>query len=68
MRRTRQAAWSRALVCENQLNSSDLIWPLFVVEGENQRVPVTSMPGVERLSVDLAVAAAEEAAQLGIPA
>ncbi len=68
MRRTRQAEWSRTLVRENQLSCGDLIWPLFVVEGENQRVPVTSMPGVERLSVDLAVAAAEEAAELGIPA
>lgn len=68
MRRTRQTEWSRRLVRENHLTTADLIWPLFVVDGENQRVPVTSMPGVERLSIDLAVAAAEEAAKLGIPA
>jgi porphobilinogen synthase len=68
LRRTRQADWSRRLVRENQLTTADLIWPIFVVEGENQRVPVASMPGVERVSVDLAVAAAEEAARLSIPA
>jgi porphobilinogen synthase len=68
LRRTRQAEWSRHLVRENSLTVRDLIWPIFVVEGSNQRVPVASMPGVERMSVDLAVAAAEEAAQLGIPA
>src|SRR5262245_53607784 len=68
LRRTRQADWSRRLVRENMLTTADLIWPIFVVEGENQRVPVASMPGVERMSVDLAVAAAEEAASLKIPA
>ena len=68
MRRTRQAEWSRRLVRENTLTPHDLIWPIFVVEGANQRVPVASMPGVERMSVDLAVAAAEEAASLSIPA
>jgi porphobilinogen synthase len=67
MRRVRQAEWSRRLVRENRLTADDLIWPIFVVAGENQRVPVASMPGVERLSVDLAVAAAEEAARLAIP-
>ncbi len=68
LRRTRQAEWSRRLVRENTLTPADLIWPIFVVDGANERVPVTSMPGVERLSVDLAAAAAEEAAALGIPA
>jgi len=67
MRRLRANPWSRALVAENSLSPSDFIWPLFVVDGENRRVPVASMPGVERLSVDLAAAAAEEAAALGIP-
>jgi porphobilinogen synthase len=68
MRRPRQAAWSRALVAETTLSASNLIWPIFVVDGEKVRQPIPSMPGVERLSVDLAVDAAEEAAALGIPA
>ena len=68
LRRTRQTEWSRRLVREHHLTTADLIWPLFVVDGENQRVPITSMPGVERLSIDLIVAAAEEAASLSIPA
>ena len=68
MRRTRQAPWSRRLVAEHRLSPADLIWPLFVVEGSNVRIPVASMPGVERLSVDLIVEAACEAADLGIPA
>ena len=68
MRRNRRADWARRLVAENALTASDLIWPMFVVEGTNTRVPVESMPGVERLSVDLVVAAAEEALSLGIPA
>jgi porphobilinogen synthase len=68
LRRTRQADWSRRMVRETVLTPADLIWPLFVVEGKDQRVPIASMPGVDRLSVDLAVAAAEEAASLSIPA
>jgi len=67
MRRLRANAWSRALVAEHSLSPSDFIWPLFVVDGQDKRVPVASMPGVERLSVDLVAAAAEEAAGLGIP-
>jgi porphobilinogen synthase len=67
MRRLRRHNWSRRLVAENSLSASDLIWPLFIVEGENKRVAVPSMPGVERLSIDNVVAAAEEAASLGIP-
>ncbi|MBX3447331.1 MAG: porphobilinogen synthase [Parvibaculaceae bacterium] len=67
MRRTRQSDWLRRLVAENALSVNDLLWPLFLVEGENRREPVATMPGVERLSVDQAVRAAEEAAGLGIP-
>ncbi|HEX3485487.1 MAG TPA: porphobilinogen synthase, partial [Micropepsaceae bacterium] len=67
MRRLRRHDWSRRLVAENSLSVSDLIWPIFLVEGENKRVAIPTMPGVERLSVDAAVVAAEEAAKLGIP-
>ena len=66
--RNRRAGWSRSLVRETTLASSDLIWPIFLIEGSGLRTPVASMPGVERLSVDLAVKAAEEAKALGIPA
>ena len=68
MRRNRRTHWSRRLVAENRLSVDDLIWPLFVVEGKATRVPVTTMPGVERVSVDLIVEAAKQAADLGIPA
>jgi porphobilinogen synthase len=68
LRRTRSTQWSRRLVAEHRLSVDDLIWPLFVVEGTNKRVPVSSMPGVERLSIDNIVAAAEEAVRLRIPA
>jgi porphobilinogen synthase len=68
MRRNRKSAWSRRLVAESTLSAADLVWPLFVIEGKNQREPVASMPGVERLSVDLIVEAAREAERLGIPA
>ena len=67
MRRNRKAAWSRRLVAENVLTPADLIWPIFVTEGEAKRMPVESMPGVDRLSVDLVAEAAEEAVALGIP-
>src|SRR5512141_323814 len=67
-RRNRRAPWARALVAETSLSPSDLIWPLFVVEGTGKREPIPSMPGVERLSIDLIVEAAREAASLGIPA
>ncbi len=67
MRRLRRHEWSRRLVAENSLSASDLIWPIFLVDGENKRVAIPTMPGVDRLSVDAAVAAAEEAAKLGIP-
>ncbi len=68
LRRVRSTDWSRRLVRENSLAVDDLIWPLFVCEGENLREPVPSMPGVERLSIDLLVKAIEEAVSLGIPA
>lgn len=67
LRRTRASAWSRAMVAENRLSPADLIWPLFVTGGRDNREPIASMPGVERLSVDLLAAAAREAAALGIP-
>ncbi len=67
MRRNRQTAWSRDLVRENLLTAADLIWPIFVAEGENLRQPVPSMPGVSRFSIDIAVAEAEKARSLGIP-
>lgn len=68
MRRNRAQAWSRRMVRENSLSVDDLIWPLFIFDGENQRESVPSMPGVERLSIDLIVKAAGEAKSLGIPA
>ena len=67
-RRNRKAEWARRLVCENVLTTNDLIWPLFLIEGKKTRVPVTAMPGIERLSVDEAVREAERAAKLEIPA
>ncbi len=68
MRRVRRHEWSRQLVCENRLSVSDLIWPLFVCEGDSHRETIPSMPGVERLSIDLAIEAIGEAIGLGIPA
>lgn len=68
MRRNRRHDWSRRLVRENVLSVNDLIWPVFVREGEGQREAIATMPGVERLSVDLLVEAVAEAAELGIPA
>ena len=55
LRRNRRAEWARRMVRENVLTTDDLIWPMFVVDGSRTRVPVASMPGVERLSVDEAV-------------
>ncbi len=68
MRRNRRTNWSRRLVRETSLSVDDLIWPVFVVEGEGQRQSVSSMPGVERVSVDELVRDAERAASLQIPA
>ncbi len=68
MRRNRSDAWLRGMVREHTLSSADLIWPLFVLDGENKTDSVPSMPGVERMSVDRLVAAVAGAAELGIPA
>ena len=67
-RRNRRTDWARRLTRENVLTADDLIWPLFVIEGEGRREPVAAMPGVERLSIDGIVAAAREAERLKIPA
>jgi len=68
MRRNRRTPWSRRLVAETRLSVDDLIWPVFVIDGEGHREPVESMPGVDRLSIDLMVDAVGEASALGIPA
>jgi len=68
LRRPRRHDWSRRLVAENVLTVNDLIWPLFVVQGNKVRQDIVSMPGVQRLSIDLLVEAARQAADLGIPA
>ena len=68
MRRTRRSASLRALVSETALSSSDLIYPVFVLEGEGRSEKVESMPGIERKSIDLLLDEAREAADLGIPA
>ena len=67
MRRMRRDAFSRALVREHSLATTDLIYPVFVLDGQRQREAVPSMPGVERLSVDLLLAVAEDCVSLGIP-
>jgi porphobilinogen synthase len=67
MRRNRRTDWARRLVREHVLTANDLIWPIFVVDGARTRIPVESMPGVERLSVDEAVREAARAAGLDIP-
>jgi len=68
MRRMRYNDFSRRLMRENRLSVDDLIYPMFVTEGTNQREPITSMPGIERFSLDLLLAQAEEIYNLGIPA
>jgi porphobilinogen synthase len=68
MRRMRRDDFSRRLMRENRLAPDDLIYPMFVLEGSGQREPVASMPGIERLSIDLLVDEARELAALGIPA
>lgn len=68
MRRNRKADWTRRLVRENQLTVDDLIWPIFIAPGVNVREPIPAMPGVNRMSVDVAVEAVREAADLGVPA
>ncbi len=67
LRRVRRHDFSRRLVAENQLTVNDLIYPVFVMEGKNQRQEVPSMPGVYRMTLDLLVKEAEELAKLGVP-
>ncbi len=67
-RRLRRHEWTRRLVAEHRLGAQDLIWPIFVIEGSGLTVPVASMPGVERVSLDRLEAHVAEAARLGIPA
>jgi porphobilinogen synthase len=67
MRRMRRNPFSRALMRENTVTASDLIYPVFILDGENQRQQVASMPGVERVSIDLLMGVAEECVNLGIP-
>jgi porphobilinogen synthase len=67
MRRNRRTAWSRRMVQEHTLSTADLIWPIFLTDGTNTRVPIAAMPGVDRISVDLVAETAGEAARLGIP-
>jgi porphobilinogen synthase len=66
-RRLRRTRWIRTMVAETRLAAADLIWPIFVCEGEGVEQPVASLPGVARLSIDRAVEAADRAADLGIP-
>ena len=66
-RRNRKAEWTRRLVAEHVLTASDLIWPLFLIDGEKKRVPVAAMPGVDRLTVEEAVREAERAVKLEHP-
>lgn len=68
MRRMRYNDFSRRLMRENRLSVDDLIYPMFVTEGTNRREPISSMPGIERFSLDLLLAQAEEIYNLGIPA
>lgn len=68
MRRLRQHAWSRELVCEHRLTVSDLIWPLFILPGSGKQDDVASLPGVKRFSVDVLLGQVEAAIEAGIPA
>ena len=68
LRRLRQAGWIRNLTAENTLTPADLIWSMVVHDGEDSRIPVEAMPGVDRLNVSEAAKAAKRAAKLGIPA
>ena len=67
LRRTRTSAWSRALHRETRISPADLIWPIFVTDGQGVEDPVASLPGVSRWSVDGIAARAKEAVSLGIP-
>ena len=64
----RSDRFSRQLMQENQLSANDFIYPMFVIEGSNERQPITPMPGIERLSIDLLCAEAKHLHSIGIPA
>ena len=68
MRRNRKAGWVRELTRENTLTVNDLIWPIFLIPGKNRREAIEAMPGVSRVTSDLAAQEAQKAADLGIPA
>jgi porphobilinogen synthase len=68
MRRNRIDDWTRRLVCETKISVDDLIWPVFVIEGENKKEEINSMPNVYRYSIDLLIKEAKKAYELGIPA
>ncbi|KZN40660.1 delta-aminolevulinic acid dehydratase [Pseudoalteromonas luteoviolacea CPMOR-2] len=68
MRRMRRDDFSRRLMCENTLTVADLIYPVFVLEGKNRREAIPSMPGIERLSIDLLIEEATQLQELGVPA
>ena len=68
LRRTRKHEFMRRLVRENALSTDDLIYPMFVVEGDGRRDPIDAMPGIERFSIDQLIAEAANAYELGIPA
>ena len=68
MRRNRATDFARRLVCEHTLTANDLIYPMFILEGKQQRQPIESMPGIERLSIDLLCEEVETLLELGIPA
>src|SRR3990170_484272 len=67
MRRGRSSPWIRAMLAEHRLHPSDLIWPLFICEGQRKEEPIASLPGVSRWSVDRLGTKAKEGAALGIP-
>jgi porphobilinogen synthase len=68
MRRNRRFDWTRRMVRENHVRTDDLVWPVFLIEGKGRREPIAAMPGVERLTCDIAAEEAQRAAELGIPA
>ena len=68
LRRNRRDGWTRRLVAENRLSADDLIWPIFLIEGEGRTTPVASMPGVSRVTLDRLAEHVHPAARLGIPA
>ena len=67
MRRGRSAPWMRDMLAEHRLHPSDLIWPLFIADGNDREEPIASLPGVSRWTVDRLAARAREARDAGIP-